>query len=643
MGMAFQLSPGVVTREFDLTTIVPQVATSGAAHVGSFQWGPLEQIKTMYSEEVLNRTFGSPTADTYLHFYSCKNFLDYSRNLKVVRVAEATARNATSNGSGIVVKNESDWVDNHSAGVNAVEEWAGRYVGTLGNSIKVEMADGNSYSAISTIALVSAGAGYTTVADDGATVAIGAPTNGTQAEGTLLVTADVVVGITLSNPGTGYTTAPIITVPAPQGGGDTATFTASLWQYRNQFLTDPGTSDWCEKNGGSNDEMHIIVIDNDGIITGEAGTVLERHAFVSKAQDVTNDDGTNAYYVNTIRDASDYVHWMDHEAGTTNWGLVSNGTSFDVLEQPHSSTLSGGVSGDSVSNDELYGGWDLFKNPENVDISILISGPADNVLKQYLVQDIAEARKDCVAVISPNFSDAVRNSGSEMDDIITMRNVLTSSSYGILDCNWKYQFDAYNNTFRWIPCNADVAGLMARTDETNDPWWSPGGYNRGQIKNVVKLAWNPHKTERDELYQKGINPIITEAGEGTMLFGDKTMLAKPSAFDRINVRRLFIVIEKAIAKASKYALFEFNDAFTRARFVQIVEPYLRDVQARRGVTGFQVICDDTNNTGTVIDNNAFVGDIYIKPSRSINYITLNFVATPTGVDFEEVQGVFGNF
>lgn len=641
MGMAFQLSPGVITREFDLTTIVPQVATSGAAYVGSFEWGPVNQVKTVYSEEYLVNLFGRPGSDTYKHFFSAKNFLDYSRNLKLVRVVEATAKNATSDGSGILVENDSDWMDNFSAGTNGVEEFAGRYPGALGNSIKIEVVDNKSYSAVVGVAITTSGSGYTTVADHGEIVTFSAPNSGITTEGTLVVVDDVVTGVTITENGTGYRVPPTVTIPAPAGGGTAATATANLWAYRDQFLAAPGTSVDCASKGGLNDEMHIIVIDSTGDISGDANTILERHAFVSKASDVMFDNGTYAYYVNTLRDASNYIHWMDHIQA--DWGQASSGITFTQLDTPHSVTLSGGVDGNAVSNDELIPGWAMFSNPENVDISILISGPANRVLQDYLIQNIAESRKDCVAVISPEMDDVVRNAGSELEDILNLRDVLTSSSYGIFDCNWKYQFDSYNNVMRWIPCNPDVAGLMARTDESHDPWWSPAGYNRGSIKNTVKLAWNPSKTERDELYQVGCNPIVTFANEGTLLYGDKTMLTKPSAFDRINVRRLFIVLEKAIARASKYALFEFNDAFTRARFIQIVEPYLRDVQARRGVTDFKVICDETNNTGQVIDSNAFVGDIYIKPSRSINFISLNFVATATGASFEEVQGQFGDF
>lgn len=645
MGMSFQLSPGVVTREFDLTTIVPQVATSAAAYVGSFQWGPVEQVKTISSEETLNDTFGIPTSGTYLHYFSAKNFLDYSSNLKLVRVVESTALNATVDGTGILVKNLSDWEDNHSGGTNSVGEFSGRYPGALGNNIRVEMVDGTSYSSVESTAIVSAGSGYTTVADNGVAVTFAAPAaGGTTATGTLVVVDDVVTGIIIAAgaAGSGYKTAPAVTIPDPIGGGLAATATSALWSQRGQFRSAPGTSDYVAGKNGTDDEMHIIVLDNTGIITGEAGTVLEKYAFVSKALDAKNDDGTSNYYVDVLRNLSDYIHWMDHVE--TDWGTSSvGGTDYSALTDVFKSTFTGGISGDEVGNTELMVGWALFANPENVDISLVISGPADATLQSYLIQNIAETRKDCVAVISPQMASVVRNPGSELDAVITERDVLTSSSYGVFDCNWKYQFDAYNNAFRWIPCNADVAGLMARTDVNYDPWFSPAGLSRGSIKNTVKLAWNPDKTARDEMYQKGINSIVTLAAEGTILFGDKTMLSKPSAFGHINVRRLFIVLEKAIAKASQYALFEFNDAFTRARFVQLVEPYLRDVQGRRGVTDFRVVCNETNNTAQVINSNGFVGDIYIQPNQSINYITLNFIATPAGVDFDEVQGQFGSF
>ncbi len=749
MPMSFQLSPGVVTREYDLTTIIPQVATAGGAYVGAFSWGPVDKIKVVSSKERLIRYFGPPVDENqqYLHWFSCANFLEYSRNLKTVRVVDKdVARNATTsvapftpevNEENTLILNEADWVDENSGGNNDAGEYAARYPGLLGNNLGIYVADVSTFNSVEEIHVITAGFGYDTN-DIGESLVITAPTlaGGIQATAEIGTVANgEVTSIAITNPGRGYKFPPDITVPGPidvqanvdfdvvdVGGGvyeitnvdvsdggsgytgvELVTFpssgsdgegevivtggevtgvtittagvfaigdvaanieavvgpptdlavqskaSAELWKYRDQFLATPDTSNWVNDRSGSDDEMHIVVVDETGAIAGEKGDVLERFSFVSKSKDAKYDDGTSSYYVNVLRDASDYVFWIDHPPLMNNWGTISTGIDYDTLgtgdiaDHFYEKIFSGAADGNNVSNNELMPGWDMFKNPENVDIGILISGPADRVLQQYLIQNIAEMRKDCVAVISPERSDVVRNPGDELDDTLTLRDVLTSSSYGIFDCNWKYQFDMYNDTFRWIPCNPDVAGIMAYTDENRDPWWSPAGYNRGHIKNCVKLAWNPDKTDRDELYMNGVNPICTFKNEGTLLFGDKTMLTKPSAFDRINVRRLFIVLEKAIAKASKYALFEFNDSFTRARFTQMVEPYLRDVQGRRGIYDFNIVCDESNNTGYVIDSNGFVGDIYIKPARSINFITLNFIATPTGVDFSEVQGMFGDF
>jgi phage tail sheath protein FI len=300
--------------------------------------------------------------------------------------------------------------------------------------------------------------------------------------------------------------------------------------------------------------------------------------------------------------------------------------------------LSGGADG-TISTANVVTAYDSFDSAESVDIALVISGPANATIATDLIS-MCESRKDCLVFLSPERSDVVNNPGDEVTDTVAYRNTLTSSSYAVLDGNWKYQYDKYNDVYRWVPLNGDIAGLCARTDLERDPWFSPGGLNRGIIKNVIKLAYNPTKTNRDDLYVKGINPVVSFQGEGTVLFGDKTMLSKPSAFDRINVRRLFIVLEKAISRAARFSLFEFNDQFTRAQFVALVEPFLRDVQGRRGITDFRVVCDETNNTGEVIDRNEFVGDIYIKPARSINFIQLNFVAVRTGVSFDEVVGQF---
>lgn len=413
------------------------------------------------------------------------------------------------------------------------------------------------------------------------------------------------------------------------------------WPYAEQFNGAPGTSVYVGNNGGANDEMHIVVIDEDGKFTGTANTILERFSYVSKAFDATNDDGSSNYYVNVINDRSRYIYIINHPneaAANMNWGSAAT-TTFVQENTAYTSSLTGGVDG-VVSDASLITAYDKFSNPEEVDISLIITGPHSQVVSEYVIDNIATNRKDCVAFVSPDFEDVVNNAGNEVTDIVTKRNLFNSSSYAVMDNNWKYQFDKYNNVFRWVPCNPDVAGLCVRTDFERDPWFSPAGFNRGQIKNVTKLAWNATQSQRDDLYKNGINPIVSFPGEGVILYGDKTMLAKPSAFDRINVRRLFIVLEKAIARAARYSLFEFNDEFTRAQFVALIEPFLRDVQGRRGIYDFRVVCDTTNNTPEVIDRNEFIGDIYIKPARSINFIQLNFVAVRTGVAFEEIIGKF---
>jgi phage tail sheath protein FI len=418
------------------------------------------------------------------------------------------------------------------------------------------------------------------------------------------------------------------------------------WAYRTQFTATPNTSTYVASKGNSNanDEMHIVVVDEDGLISGTANTVLEKYAFVSKASDAKDDSGNSNYYKNVIAAQSQYIHWLAHPATAnlgsgTAWGSTANAAAFKTTTGNLTFSLSGGTDG-NVGVSQITTGWDLFKNAEAIDISLAVTGTGNSTIATYVISNIAETRKDCVAFISPTKASVVNNPGSEAAAAVAFRNGLTSSSYAVIDCGYKYQYDKYADLYRWIPLNGDIAGLCVRTDTERDPWFSPGGLNRGVIKNVVKLAWNPTKTERDTLYVAGINPVVSFPGEGTVLFGDKTMLSKPSAFDRINVRRLFIVLEKAISRAARFSLFEFNDQFTRAQFVAIVEPFLRDVQGRRGITDFKVVCDTTNNTAQVIDSNQFVGDIYIKPARSINFIQLNFVAVRSGVSFNEVVGSF---
>jgi len=420
----------------------------------------------------------------------------------------------------------------------------------------------------------------------------------------------------------------------------------STWEYNEEFDAPTNTSSYVTNVNGYGDELHMIVVDALGKFTGAANTILEKYSFLSKASDAVNDDGSSNYYVNVINDRSKYIYILNHPmagvyaANTTNWGTEAANTTYGQGLNSYTKTLVNGATASSTTSD-IIRGYDKFADPETVDISLVITGAHNQTVCEYIVDNIVEVRRDCVAFISPQFEDVVNNEGDEIADITSFRNEFNSTSYAVMDCNWKYQFDKYNNVYRWVPLNGDIAGLCVRTDYERDPWYSPAGFNRGHIKNVSKLAWNPNKADRDDIYKIGINPVVSFPGEGVVLFGDKTMLARPSAFDRINVRRLFIVLEKAIARAARYSLFEFNDEFTRAQFVALIEPYLRDVQGRRGIFDFRVVCDTTNNTPEVIDRNEFIGDIYIKPARSINFIQLNFIAVRTGVAFEEVVGKWG--
>lgn len=419
---------------------------------------------------------------------------------------------------------------------------------------------------------------------------------------------------------------------------DSATY--SSWAYKGYFPSAPGTSAYAASVGGSHDEMHIIVVDHGGLITGTKGYILETFGFVSKASDALL-NGTTNYYKQVIFNNSKFVYAtdpVDYANTSMSWDSTAANTAFVTLSANSTVTMTEGA--DAVPTDGNYmTGYGLFQNKETVDISLIISSGADTTVQDYIITDIAETRADCVAFVSPPSSAVINQSGSESANITEWLGLLSvSSSYAVADSGWKYQYDKYNSKYRWIPLNADIAGLCVHTDSVRDPWFSPAGFNRGAIKNCIKLAWNPSKTYRDTLYSQGVNPVVSFPGQGTVLFGDKTLQSKPSAFDRINVRRLFIVLEKAISTAAQYSLFELNNDSTRNQFVNTVSPFLRTVQGRQGITDFKVVCDTTNNTPQVIDSNQFVGDIYIKPARSINFIQLNFVAVATGVDFTTVVG-----
>ena len=436
-----------------------------------------------------------------------------------------------------------------------------------------------------------------------------------------------------------------------EGTGLSTSFGTRFWEYHNAVVPGPGTSNYVASrnaNTSVSDEVHIIVVDAGGKFTGIPGEILEVWSNLSVAKDAKGEQGGSIYYRDVLNKSSRYIWSTSNLLSVANTPQMGNDPALAVsMTDNYMSTFVHGSDGEdenSIMIGKVLTAYDKFKSTEDVDISLILGGKArGNVgedIANYIIDNICEYRKDCVAFITPDFNATVNNPGQELDNLLAYRNVITSSSYAVMDSGYKYQYDKYNDVYRWIPLNGDIAGLCVRTDNVRDPWYSPAGFNRGVIKNVVKLSYNPDKADRDVLYRNGINPVVTFPGRGTILYGDKTLLAKPSAFDRINVRRLFIVLEKTIATAAKSTLFEFNDDFTRAGFRNLVEPYLRDIQGRRGIYDFKVVCDTTNNTPEVIDRNEFRGDIYVKPARSINFIQLNFVAVRTGVQFEEIVGKF---
>ena len=601
--MAFQVSPGVQVKELDLTTIVPTIATTPAGFVGLFSWGPANEVATVSSENELRELYGEPNDANAAHWWTAASFLRYGSNLQVVRAEPATSLNAGHGVSG-GVSGCFPLTDKLASTTGALQSadyasgtFVARYPGKLGNSIGVAVWD-------------SAAEG--TSAFDGGTFANWGPT------------------------------------------GETG-----LWAA--YFRDEPDTSQKAQNatgiTTGFNDELHVLVFDADGKLTGTKNTPIEIYEAVSKATDAKLPDGSTNYYRNRINNLSEYVAVTKAVEQTTPRGLnetigevyggdagASFGAFFDAGDATEAKiregvALTGGTAagGEGGATSEITLQYDaIFDNAEERDVSFLISGPADTALKNNLVS-IAEKRKDCIVTLSPD-SDAVveKSSGQATAILADAAAVTTKSSFAVMDSGWKLVYDPYNDVYRYVPLNGDIAGLMVASDQDSEPWFSPAGFNRGRLRNVIKLAYSPNKADRDALYVKGVNPVVAFESEGVVLFGDKTMLAKPSAFDRINVRRLFNILEKSIATAAKFSLFEFNDEFTRASFRNLVEPFLRDVQARRGIFDFKVVCDESNNTPVVIDRNEFVADIYIKPARSINFITLNFIATPTGVDFEEI-------
>ena len=611
--MTFSVSPSVTVKEVDATAIVPAVADAPGAIAGVFRWGPVLERVLVSSEEELWQRFGKPTANNAETFFAAADFLAYSNALYVVRA-------------------------NNGANTANSTNFTAKYPGSIGNAVGVSFVDANSYSlAISNEATgnVAIGASSFVVVSEGVEfLSEGAGSPGVDY---LLAQNDI---FRVGNNDVGFQDLIVNSISVAVSELTEANTTIDVYTYtigfknRYTLAADQFEDLDLERVWGFSNvveiaptagHVHTVVYDNTGEITGTVRSVLEIYNNVSLTPGSTYDDGTNNYIKEVLENQSSYVAIKD-APNLANYGYEA---------------LVGGTDGASESTvalGALAGAWDKYKEASEIDVSFLIVGKAINAsLPNYIVANIAEYRKDCVALISPSSSTVVgiANPNVQLDNVLAFRNQIQPSSYWVMDTGYKYRYDRYNDTYRWTPLNGDVAGLMARID----PWESPAGYKRGGIKNAVKLAFNPNKAQRDVLYGKDINPVITQSGQGNLLFGDKTGLAQPqSAFSRINVRRLFITVEKAIATVSQSFLFDFNDEFTQAQFVNMVEPFLRDIQGKRGIIDFRVVCDETINTPDVIDRNMFRANIFIKPARTINYIELTFVATRTGVEFEELVG-----
>lgn len=621
MGFVVQASPGIKTREIDLTTAVVMASGTTGAFAGRFTWGPVLQPVLVSAETDLEQRFGKPKQlKESVDFLTASSFLAYTSGLRVVRIGDEDVMLNAGDSTPVFVPND-DAYDSFSSTANS---FIAKFPGELGNSLSVHVAlDEDQFSLLieedftftkgSKEVSVDADAvtlsDYFTVGDqiqvEGAKYSIVAVTDGVQSDQGAVPPVDMVPGkLHLSRAFVG-------------ASGDYEP--RRVWKYAYLFGQAPAA-----------DKAHIVVVDTAGDFTNVPGTVLEVYQSVDVSDpNAKNEDGTAAYYAIAINRGSQYIRHGGADITSTAAG-----------DNAHVFGLSGGVSGnEQAGTGELIDGYNLFQNAEKIDIALPFVGAADQTVANFVIDNIADVRRDVVVFVGPEMDDVVNNKGNEVQDVTDFRNSLTSSSYAFYTDNWKYMYDKYNDVYRWVPVTGDIAGMVARTEIDRAAWFSPAGYNRGIMKNVVKLAWSAEETQRNDLYPIGINSVVDIDGAGKVLMGDKTLAAnQTSAFSRINVRRLFIVLAKSIANAAKYSLFEFNDEFTRAAFVAMVEPFLREIQGGRGLIDFEVVCDERNNTPYVIDTNNFVGDIYVKPNRSINFITLNFVAVGTGVSFDEVIG-----
>jgi hypothetical protein len=568
-------SPAVVVKEIDLTGGVPNVQSTTGAIVGNFRWGPVEQRTSVANEAQLVDTFASPDTTNTIDFHSAAYFLRYSSSMQVVREVTSVAKNAVS-------------------------------------------TTGQTASATPPAELVKN-------ADD-----FDAQLSALDSDAHTFVA---------KYPGVLGNSLKISMCPANDSAFDT-------WTYKSSFDAAPGTSAYATGKSATEDEVHVAIVDANGEFTGTAGTVLETFPFLSQASDAKNPDGTVNFVKDAINERSSYA-WMvnfdsDYGFGGT---AATNGKDFNTLNAATDYTFTQGVNSAALTTTEFATGHDLFEDKDIVEVDFLIAPSMATTTDQTtvvndLITTAQSTRKDCVVVTSPARDDVINltNPTTITTNVVTTANTFTNSSYLVMDGNFLKVYDKYNDQYIHIPAASSTAGLMAATDLNRAPWFSPAGSRRGQYLGITAISWTPTKAQRDTLYKASVNPIANIPGQGVILFGDKTKLNRPSAFDRINVRRLFLVLERAIGRAAEQVLFEFNDEFTRAEFVNIIEPVLREIKGRRGITDFKVVADETNNTAEVIDRNEFIASIFIKPARSINYVTLNFVAVRTGVDFEEVVG-----
>lgn len=689
--VSFPVSPGVQVNEYDATTVIPNIATSMGAFAGVFRWGPVYERILVDSENSLVNLFQKPTNFNAESWFTVANFNAYGGVASVVRCANLTSTNtqvsaltavanvtSVSNALNLIVANHDDYATKDGT-FETSSIFVAKWPGEVGNSLRVsECFSTNNYK--SSVNLATFGLGATLTMNVGSNVATmtvtdsstaNANTSATTLVGLFSATDILEMGNTGPN-GIGIQYMKISSIGSVSSTGNTssgtATFTLNMqdilqlhtainvatsvtryWEFFSAVGVAPGQSTYQSQFGNTSaqDEMHVVIVDDGGKFSGVPGSVLEVYRGVSRATDGQTFDGQTNYYKNVINKQSQYVWFTnDYANAVSNTALLLASA---TATAPLTIKFNGGADGASEANvapSVIAKGYDMFASKEDVMVDLVMCGKGIGGIdgtqtSNYVLDNIVGTRKDCVAFVSPSYADVVNNPGQEMVDILSFRNNSRSSSYGFMDSGYKYMYDRYNDIYRYVPMNGDMAGLAAQCDRTNDAWWSFAGFNRGNIKNIVRLAYNPRQAERDQLYPQSVNPVVTFQGQGTILYGDRTMLTKPSAFDRVNVRRLFIVLERAISTAAQYSLFEFNDTFTRSAFKNMVNPYLRDVKGRRGLTDFLVVCDETNNTAQVINSNQFVGDIYVRPNYSINFIRLNFVAVPNGVQFNEIVGQFG--